>query len=54
MGETYEQAGVSISAGEEAVERIKAKVTTVNGSHASLASHAAEVAAVIEAAAQAK
>ncbi|HEY5154827.1 MAG TPA: phosphoribosylformylglycinamidine cyclo-ligase, partial [Acidimicrobiales bacterium] len=26
MGETYEQAGVSISAGEEAVERIKAKV----------------------------
>lgn len=32
-------------------ERIKAKVTTVKGSHASLASHAAEVAAVIEAAA---
>jgi phosphoribosylformylglycinamidine cyclo-ligase len=26
MGETYEQAGVSITAGEEAVERIKAKV----------------------------
>ena len=26
MGETYERAGVSISAGEEAVERIKAKV----------------------------
>ncbi len=26
MGETYEGAGVSISAGEEAVERIKAKV----------------------------
>jgi phosphoribosylformylglycinamidine cyclo-ligase len=26
MGETYEQAGVSISAGEEAVDRIKAKV----------------------------
>jgi hypothetical protein len=35
-------------------ERIKAKVTTVDGSHASLASHAAEVAAVIEAAAGAK
>ena len=35
-------------------ERIKAKVTTVEGSHASLASHAAEVAAVIEAAAGAK
>jgi pimeloyl-ACP methyl ester carboxylesterase len=35
-------------------ERIKAKVTTVDGSHASLASHAAEVAAVIEAAAAAK
>ncbi|WP_034995550.1 alpha/beta hydrolase [Beijerinckia mobilis] len=35
-------------------ERIKAKVTTVKGSHASLASHAAEVAAVIEAAAGAK
>lgn len=35
-------------------ERIKAKVTTVEGSHASLASHAAEVAAVIEAAAAAK
>jgi pimeloyl-ACP methyl ester carboxylesterase len=32
-------------------ERMKAKVTTVDGSHASLASHAAEVAAVIEAAA---
>src|SRR4051794_41298214 len=26
MGETYEEAGVSITAGEEAVERIKAKV----------------------------
>ena len=26
MGETYESAGVSIAAGEEAVERIKAKV----------------------------
>jgi len=35
-------------------ERIKAKVTEVNGSHASLASHAAEVAAVIEAAAAVK
>lgn len=35
-------------------ERIRAKVTTVEGSHASLASHAAEVAAVIEAAAAAK
>ena len=35
-------------------ERMKAKVTTVEGSHASLASHAAEVAAVIEAAAGAK
>ena len=35
-------------------ERMKAKVTTVNGSHASLASHAEEVAAVIEAAAGAK
>lgn len=35
-------------------ERIKAQVTTVEGSHASLASHAAEVAAVIEAAAAAK
>lgn len=35
-------------------ERIKAKVTTVDGSHAALASHAAEVAAVIEAAAGAK
>ncbi|PZQ50149.1 MAG: alpha/beta hydrolase [Rhodovulum sulfidophilum] len=35
-------------------ERIKATVTTVDGSHASLASHAAEVAAVIEAAAAAK
>ncbi|MCX5497642.1 alpha/beta hydrolase [Kaistia dalseonensis] len=34
--------------------RIKAKVTKVDGSHASLASHAAEVAAVIEAAAAAK
>ncbi len=34
--------------------RIKAKVTKVDGSHASLASHAAEVAAVIEAAAGAK
>ncbi|WP_425292927.1 hypothetical protein [Kaistia soli] len=33
---------------------IKAKVTKVDGSHASLASHAAEVAAVIEAAAGAK
>jgi pimeloyl-ACP methyl ester carboxylesterase len=32
-------------------ERAKSKVTTVAGSHASLASHAAEVAAVIEAAA---
>lgn len=32
-------------------ERIKAKVTTVEGSHASLASHAQEVAAAIEAAA---
>lgn len=35
-------------------ERIKAKVTRVEGSHASLASHAKEVAAVIEAAAGAK
>ena len=35
-------------------DRIKAKVTKVDGSHASLASHAAEVAAVIEAAAGAK
>lgn len=35
-------------------ERIKARVTTVAGSHASLASHAAEVAAVIEAAAAAR
>ncbi|RWY88369.1 alpha/beta fold hydrolase [Rhizobium leguminosarum] len=35
-------------------ERMKAKVTTVEGSHASLASHAKEVAAVIEAAAGAK
>lgn len=35
-------------------DRIKAKVTTVDGSHASLASHAKEVAAVIEAAAGAK
>ncbi|MFG1396705.1 alpha/beta hydrolase [Roseixanthobacter pseudopolyaromaticivorans] len=35
-------------------ERIKAKVTTVEGSHSSLASHAKEVAAVIEAAAGAK
>ena len=35
-------------------ERAKSKVTTVDGSHASLASHAAEVAAVIEAAAGAK
>lgn len=35
-------------------ESIKAKVTTVDGSHASLASHASEVAAVIEAAAAAK
>ncbi|AHF83918.1 hydrolase [Rhizobium leguminosarum bv. trifolii WSM1689] len=35
-------------------ERMKAKVTTVEGSHASLASHAEEVAAVIEAAAGAK
>ena len=35
-------------------ERMKAKVTTVDGSHASLASHAKEVAAVIEAAAGAK
>ena len=34
--------------------RIKAQVTKVDGSHASLASHAAEVAAVIEAAATAK
>ncbi|SHG30875.1 Alpha/beta hydrolase family protein [Kaistia soli DSM 19436] len=34
--------------------RIKAKVTKVDGSHASLASHAAEVAAVIETAAAAK
>ena len=35
-------------------ERIKARVTTVEGSHASLASHAKEVAAVIEAAAGTK
>ena len=35
-------------------ERMKAKVTTVDGSHASLASHAEEVAAVIESAAGAK
>jgi len=35
-------------------ERMRAKVTTVDGSHASLASHAAEVAAVIESAAGAK
>lgn len=35
-------------------ERARSKVTTVDGSHASLASHAAEVAAVIEAAAGAK
>lgn len=35
-------------------ERMKAKVTTVDGSHASLASHAQEVAAVIESAAGAK
>lgn len=35
-------------------ERMKAKVTSVEGSHASLASHAQEVAAVIEAAAGAK
>lgn len=35
-------------------ERMKAKVTMVDGSHASLASHAKEVAAVIEAAATAK
>lgn len=35
-------------------DRIKAKVTTVDGSHASLASHAEAVAAVIEAAAGAK
>jgi pimeloyl-ACP methyl ester carboxylesterase len=35
-------------------ERMKAKVTTVDGSHASLASHAEEVAAVIETAAAAK
>jgi pimeloyl-ACP methyl ester carboxylesterase len=35
-------------------ERAKATVTTIDGSHASLASHAAEVAAVIEAAAGAK
>lgn len=35
-------------------ERIKAKLTQVDGSHASLASHAAEAAAVIEAAAGAK
>lgn len=35
-------------------KRIKAKVTTVEGSHASLASHDKEVAAVIEAAANAK
>ncbi|MBZ9936916.1 alpha/beta hydrolase [Mesorhizobium sp. BR1-1-16] len=35
-------------------DRIKAKITTVEGSHASLASHAKEVAAVIEAAANAK
>jgi pimeloyl-ACP methyl ester carboxylesterase len=35
-------------------ERMKAKVTTVAGSHSSLASHAEEVAAVIESAAAAK
>jgi len=35
-------------------ERMKAKVTTVEGSHASLASHAKDVAAVIEAAAEGK
>lgn len=35
-------------------ERMKAKVTSVDGSHASLASHAEEVAAVIEQAAGAK
>lgn len=35
-------------------ERMKAKVTTVAGSNSSLASHAKEVAAVIEAAAGAK
>jgi pimeloyl-ACP methyl ester carboxylesterase len=35
-------------------ERMKAKVTTVAGSHSSLASHAKEVAAVIESAAAAK
>lgn len=35
-------------------DRMKAKVTTVAGSHSSLASHAAEVAAVIESAAAAK
>ncbi|MGO7550595.1 alpha/beta hydrolase, partial [Rhizobium leguminosarum] len=35
-------------------ELMKAKVTTVEGSHAALASHAEEVAAVIEAAEGAK